>query len=41
MNQSAFIVGALLAGFVLYLAANKRLAVYTGVLWGSTGAAST
>jgi hypothetical protein len=34
MNQSSFIAGTLLAAFVLYLAANNRLATYTKVLWG-------
>lgn len=38
MNQSAFIAGALLAGFVLYVAAKGRLNVYTAVLWGPTAA---
>lgn len=38
MNQSSFIVGALLAGFVLYLAAKGRLTAYTNVLWGPTAA---
>lgn len=36
MNQSSFIAGALLAGFVLYLAAKGRLSAYTAVLWGPT-----
>lgn len=36
MSQSAFIATALLAGFVLWLAAKNRLGVYTGVLWGKT-----
>lgn len=36
MSQSAFIAAALLAGFVLWLAAKNRLGVYTGVLWGNT-----
>lgn len=39
MNQSAFIGGALLAGFVLYLAANNRLQTYAAVLWGATNSA--
>lgn len=34
MTQSSFIAGALIAGFVLYLAAKGRLPVYTAVLWG-------
>jgi len=38
MNQSTFIAGALLGGFVLYLAAQSRLSVYTAVLWGNTAA---
>ena len=38
MSQSTFIAGALLAGFVLFLAANNRLATYTAVLWGATAA---
>ncbi len=41
MNQSAFIVGALLGAFVLFLAANRRLDVYTGVLWGDAKAAGS
>jgi len=36
MNQSSFIAGSLLAGFVLYLAAKGRLSVYANVLWGPT-----
>lgn len=36
MSQSSFIAAALLAGFVLYLAANSRLSVYSAVLWGAT-----
>jgi hypothetical protein len=36
MSQSAIILGALLAGFVLYLAAKNRLSTYVGVLWGPT-----
>lgn len=38
MSTSSFIVGALLAGFILYLAQQNRLAIYTGVLWGDTAA---
>jgi hypothetical protein len=38
VNQSSLIAGALLAAFVLYLAAANRLTVYTGVLWGNTAA---
>jgi hypothetical protein len=34
MSQSSYIVIALLGGFVVWLAANNRLGVYTGVLWG-------
>lgn len=34
MSQSAFIVGALLGGFVLFLAVKGRLASYEAVLWG-------
>ena len=40
MSQSGFIVGALLAAFVLYLAAKGRLSVYTGVLWGGSASGS-
>lgn len=36
MSQSSFIGAMLLAGFVLYLAANNRLATYAAVLWGPT-----
>ena len=38
MNQSGTIAAALLAGFVLYLAARDRLKVYAAVLWGNTEA---
>lgn len=38
MSQSSFIVGALLAGFVLFLAAKGRLGTYTSVLFGNTAA---
>jgi len=41
LNQSAVIVAALLAGFVLYLAAKNRLGVYVGVLWGPAPAVPT
>lgn len=40
VSQSALIVGALLAGFVLYLAANKRLGTYAGALFGPVQTAS-
>lgn len=36
MTQSGFIAGALLAGFVLWLAATNRLGAYADVLWGAT-----
>jgi len=39
MQQSSVIIGALIIGFVLYLAANGRLKTYTNVLWGSSAAA--
>ena len=35
MNQSSYIAAFLLAGFVLFLAANNRLSAYAAVLWGS------
>jgi hypothetical protein len=38
MSQSTFIAGALIAGFVLFLAARNRLSTYAAVLWGSTAA---
>lgn len=38
MNQSTFIVGALLAAFALYLTAKGRLPLYQSVLWGATAA---
>jgi hypothetical protein len=38
VTQSGFIAGALLAGFVLYLAAKGRLSTYAAVLWGPTSA---
>lgn len=34
MSQSSLLVGLLAATFLLYVAANGRLPVYTGVLWG-------
>lgn len=34
MNQSGFIFGALLAGFVLFIAARERLPLYASVVWG-------
>lgn len=36
MSQSGFIAAMLLAAFVLWLAINDRLTVYTAVLWGPT-----
>lgn len=41
MNQSGFLVGTLLAAFVLFLAARGRLPVYAGVLWGATPSGDT
>ena len=38
MNQSTYIVGALILGFVLYLAAKGRFTTYAQVLWGQTSA---
>lgn len=32
MSQSAMLLGAILGGFVLYLAANDRLKIYLGVV---------
>lgn len=40
MNQSALVGGALLAGFVLFIAARDRLTVYGNVLFGAPAAAS-
>lgn len=34
MNQSALIGGALIAGFVLFLARQNRLSAYAGVFFG-------
>lgn len=34
MKQSSFIVAALLAAFVLFIAARGRLPLYASVLWG-------
>ncbi len=34
MNQSAILTGALIGGFVLFLAARDRLPVYARILWG-------
>jgi hypothetical protein len=39
VTQSAFIFGALLAAFVLFLAARDRLSTYAGVIWGAPSAA--
>lgn len=36
MSQSALVAGALLGGFVLWLAAQNRLGVYLGLLIGKT-----
>jgi len=36
MDQSTLVVGALLAGFVLYLAAAQRLGIYVAILTGRT-----
>ena len=33
MDQSTVFVGALVGGFVLYLAANQRFGAYLNVLW--------
>lgn len=41
MNQSSFIAGFLLAGFVIWLAANNRLTPYEAVLWGTPQAPNT
>lgn len=41
MSQSGFILAALLAGFVLFLAARNRLGVYTGVIWGAPAGSSS
>ncbi len=38
LSQSTFLVTALLAGFVLWLAAKNRLSAYTAVLYGNTAA---
>jgi hypothetical protein len=38
MNQSSFIAAMLLTLFVLFLAANNRLGVYTQILWGPANA---
>lgn len=38
MSQSSIIGATLLAGFILFLAANDRLQVYASVLWGDTKA---
>jgi hypothetical protein len=32
MNQSTIVVGALLAGFVMFLAVNNRLGVYASIV---------
>lgn len=41
MNQSSFIAGFLLAGFILFLATNNRLSAYTAVLWGTPSASGS
>lgn len=43
MSQSSYIAAMLLAGFVLFIAAEGRLSVYVGLLTGggSAGASST
>ena len=38
MSQSGVIAAAILAAFVLFIAARGRLGVYTAVLWGGTSA---
>lgn len=38
MSQSGTIAGAILAAFILFLAAKNRLGTYTAVLWGPTAA---
>lgn len=38
MSQSTFLFAALLAGFILFLAAKGRLAPYGAALWGNTKA---
>jgi len=38
VSQSAWILAALLGGFVLYVAAKGRLQTYASVLWGPTAA---
>ena len=41
MNNGAFLAVMLAGGFVLYLAANNRLAVYLGMLMGGGAAPTT
>jgi hypothetical protein len=41
MNQSTFLGGALLAGFILYLAAKNRLSAYGAVFSGGKTAVET
>jgi hypothetical protein len=40
LSQSTILVGSLLGAFVVYLAMNNRLAIYWGILAGSTAAGS-
>lgn len=40
-SQSSWLAGALVAGFILYLAANQRLGVYWSLLTGGGAASST
>jgi hypothetical protein len=41
MNQSGWIVGALLAAFIVFLAIEGRLAAYWALLTGGAGASSS
>jgi hypothetical protein len=41
VSQSGFIIAVLLAGFVLWLAANGRLAFYAAALMGRNPASAT
>lgn len=41
MNQSGIMTGAVLGGFLLFLAARNRLATYAHILWGAAPQAST
>lgn len=40
ISQSGFVMGALIAGFVLWLALNQRLGTYWNILIGGAGSSA-